>query len=59
MPLAEDLGQHGEAFLAAVFLIAADEDDVLAFAGAVLPFVSDRTRSGPEGCRDQAKEGEQ
>jgi hypothetical protein len=33
--LAEDLRQHRQAFLAAVFLVAGEEDDVLALAGAV------------------------
>src|SRR5439155_18697585 len=36
-----DLGQHWQAFLGAVFLVAGEQDDVLALAGAVLAFVDD------------------
>ena len=39
--LAEDLGEHGQAFLTAIFLIAREQDDVLALSGAFLAFIGD------------------
>ncbi len=41
VPLREDLRELRACFFGAVFVVAADEDDVLAFAGAFPAFVRD------------------
>ncbi len=50
--LAENFGQHGEAFFAAVFFVATEEDDVFAVAGAVFGGIDD---GGLRGTRESAE----
>ena len=47
--LGEDLGELRQRFLGAIFLVAADEDDVLALAGAVEAIVDDPRIGRPRG----------
>jgi len=52
MPRCEELRKLRDRLLGAVFLIAADEDDMLPLAGAVLPFEHDRRIGRERECRE-------
>jgi hypothetical protein len=56
MALAENFRQHREAFFAAVFFIASEEDDVLALAGTGFGGVSDGGFGCEPGGRSRRKE---
>ena len=57
--LGEDAGEGGTGFLGAVFVVAGEEDDVLAYAGAGLALIDDGGgmdgRGGEYGGDEQAK----
>ena len=60
--LGQDLGELRQCLLGAVFLVAADQDDVLPLAGPFAPLVNDPRVVGPGGARrtsSQAKSANQ
>jgi hypothetical protein len=52
--LGKDAAQHRQRLLGLVFMIAGDQDDVLALAGSVGAFIDER-----RGASEAGKEGEQ
>ena len=53
--LGQDLGQLRQRLLGAVLLVAADQDDVLALARAVAPFVDDPAAKSESGHQLKAR----
>jgi hypothetical protein len=60
MPLAQDLRHHGKAFLAPIFFVTREENDVLAFPGTFFSVVGDAgfLRMGEEGQKKTDEERE-
>ena len=54
--LGKDAGEGGAGFLGAVFVVAGEEDDVLAEAGACGAFVNDGSRVDLSDCEDGGEE---